>query len=233
MNCVEFRRTCLEQGLALGADGNDHREHCRECQRFYQKQSQFESQLAQALKIPAPEGLQSRIKLRKSFAPRWTVRHFAIAATLLLAIGGGLRLFYGPAPLDQALLAHALESHAYRTAADAPMPLAKVSQIAAGLGAQIGNAQQNGSLADVRYAGHCRIHGRLALHMLVNTDMGRYTLFLMPHHQVKERQSEQFDGHQVVIFPSGKGSVGVVVPAGSDWVETTEEQVRQAVRLAV
>ena len=223
MNCVELRRHCLQEGIVLDNSAAGHVDECGECQRFFQTQKQFESLLSRALAIPVPEGLVSRVKLRKSFAPRWNVRHYAMAAMLLLSVGTGLRLFYGPAPLDEALLVHALESHAYRGAADQPMPLAKVSQITGGLGAHLTN------LGDVRYAGHCRIHGRMAVHMLVNTEMGRYTLFLMPDQPVDERISHEVEGHQVVLFPSGKGSIGVVVPAGSDWVETTEQQVRQAV----
>lgn len=73
----------------------------------------------------------------------------------------------------------------------------------------------------------------MAVHMLVNTDMGRYTLFLMPDQPIDERFSHEIDGHQVVMFPSGNGSIGVVVPAGSDWVENTEEQVREAVSWSV
>ncbi len=204
-----------------------HLDDCPDCQRFFQRQKQFESLLSSALAITVPEGLVSRVKLRKSFAPRWHMRHYAMAAMLLLSIGTGLRLFYGPAPLDEALLVHALETHAYRSAADQPMPLMRVNQITENLGAHLNK------LGDIRYAGHCRIHGRMAVHMLVNTDMGRYTLFLMPDQPLDHRQSEEIDGHQVVLFPSGQGSIGVVVPAGSDWVETTEEKVRQAVSWSV
>ncbi len=227
MNCVEFRRHCLQEGVLLDQPATAHLETCSECQRFFQHQTRFESLLASAMAVPVPEALVSRIKLRKSFAPRWNIRHYAMVAMLLLSVGAGLRLFYGPAPLDEALLAHALESHAYRSAADQPMPLAKVSQIAGGLGAQLT------SLSDIRYAGHCRIHGRMAVHLLVNTDMGRYTLFLMPNQPLEQRISHEIDGHEVVMFPSGKGSVGVVVPAGSDWVESTEQQVREAVSWSV
>lgn len=227
MNCVEFRRHCLESGVNLDAVTLAHRQECTTCLRFYEKQTQFDALLGQAFKVPVPEDLESRIKLRKSFAPRWQLRQLAIAAMLILSVGVGVRAFYGPAPLDEALLAHALESHAYRGAADQPMPLARVSQITNALGAQVN------SLGDIRYAGHCRIHGRMAVHMLVNTDMGRYTLFLMPGQSLDERISEEVDGHQVVMFPSGKGSVGVVVPAGSDWVETTEAQVREALSWSI
>ena len=227
MNCVEFRRHCLESGVTLDNETMVHQQSCDTCQRFYQQQSQFESLLGQAFAVPVPDGLESRIKLRKSFAPRWQMRQLAIAAMLFLSVGVGLRAFYGPAPLDEALLAHALEAHSYRGAADQPMPLARVSQITNGLGAQVNN------LGDIRYAGHCRIHGRMAVHMLVNTDMGRYTLFLMPDQPLDQRISEQVDGHQVVMFPSGKGSIGVVVPAGSDWVESTEAQVRDAVTWSI
>jgi len=227
MNCVEFRRHCLQEGVVLDQPAAAHVDGCAECQRFFQSQTQFESLLSSALAVPVPEGLVSKVKLRKSFAPRWNIRHYAMAAMLLLSVGTGLRVFYGPAPLDEALLAHALEAHAYRGAADQPMPLAKVSQIAGGLGAHLTN------LGDVRYAGHCRIHGRMVVHMLVNTDMGRYTLFLMPDEPLDERFSHEIDGHQVVMFPSGNGSIGVVVPAGSDWVESTEQQVREAVSWSV
>ena len=227
MNCVEFRRHCLESGVTLDIEAMAHQQSCKTCQSFYEKQTQFDSLLGQAFKVPVPEGLESRIKLRKSFAPRWQFRQLAIAAMLLLSVGVGVRAFYGPVPLDEALLAHALESHSYRGAADQSMPLARVSQITNGLGAQVNN------LGDIRYAGHCRIHGRLAVHMLVNTDMGRYTLFLMPDQSMDERISHEVEGHQVVMFPSGKGSIGVVVPAGSDWVETTEAQVRDAVTWSI
>ncbi|RLA10931.1 MAG: hypothetical protein DRQ52_10535 [Gammaproteobacteria bacterium] len=227
MNCIEFRRHCLHEGVVLDQPAAAHVDECAECQRFFQNQTQFESLLSSALAVPVPEELASKVKLRKSFAPRWNIRHCAMAAMLLLSIGTGLRLFYGPAPLDEALLAHALEAHAYRGAADQPMPIAKVSRVTAGLGAHLNN------LGDIRYAGHCRIHGRMAVHLLVNTDMGRYTLFLMPDEQIKERFSHEIDGHQVVMFPSGNGSIGVVVPAGSDWVENAEEQVREAVSWSV
>ena len=227
MNCVEFRRHCLESGINLDIETMAHQQSCNSCQDFYKKQTEFDSLLGQAFKVPAPEGLESRIKLRKSFAPRWQFRQLAIAAMLILSVGVGLRAFYGPAPLDEALLAHALEAHAYRGAADQPMPLARVSQITGGLGVHLDN------INDIRYAGHCRIHGRMAVHMLVNTDMGRYTLFLMPDQQLEARTSSEVDGHQVVMFPSGNGSIGVVVPAGSDWVETTEAQVREAVSWSI
>ena len=65
MNCLEFRRMCLSDPGNRETDYLSHREGCEECSRYSNNVNGLDRKIEQALRVPVPEDLANRIKLRQ------------------------------------------------------------------------------------------------------------------------------------------------------------------------
>ena len=65
MNCLEFRRTALSEPGNRTQDYLSHRGECDDCARYADSVGVLDKKIADALRVPVPEDLANRIKLRQ------------------------------------------------------------------------------------------------------------------------------------------------------------------------
>ena len=91
MNCLEFRRLCLSEPGSRNKDYITHREECEECARYADSVIAVDGRLADAMRVPVPEDLVNRIKLRQVIQDEQVSRRIrpvqlALAASIVVAV---------------------------------------------------------------------------------------------------------------------------------------------------
>lgn len=224
MNCVEFRRECLTALKPQSATFREHRQHCPACHGYHVRVQRLNISLEKALNVPVPPELRSRILLRHSFVRRRPRRALLAASVLVAAIGAGLWFNRPPmTPLQQEVLAHAMEPHV--PAVSSPLPAAEVAQLVSQLGGELIKPIPSA----VFYARRCRIAGHYAAHLLIDSPQGPVTVFLMPG-SAAPRELVYREGHvETRVIPAGRGSIGLVAPNHVE-LQAVAEEVQAAIR---
>ena len=224
MNCVEFRRECLTQARPQTPDFLAHRQDCPKCRDYFARVQHLNGCLEKALMLPVPAELPSRILLRQSFVRRQPRRVLLAASVLLAAIGISLWVNRPPmTPLQQEVLAHAMEPHV--PAVSIPLPSQELAQLVAQIGGELNEPMPS----PVFYAKRCRIAGHYAAHLLIDSAQGPVTVFLMPNSPAR-RELVYREGHiETRIIPLDSGSIGLVAPQQVDLSDVARE-VTAAVR---
>lgn len=98
MNCLEFRRLDLSDPRNRGEAFLEHRSECADCARFAAEVDALDDKLLDAFKVPVPEELATRIKLRQVIGDEGQRRRlrpwqFALAASVMLSVS--LSAFFG------------------------------------------------------------------------------------------------------------------------------------------
>lgn len=225
MNCVDFRRDCLTETKPQSAEFRNHRQQCPSCSQYLVRVQQLNAALDSALRLPVPEELSSRILLRHSFVRRRPQRLLVAASLALAVIGAGLWFNRPPmTPLQQEVLAHAMEPHV--PAVSAPVPREELLALVHQLGGEVAT---DTTLSAVFYARRCRIAGHYAGHLLMDTPQGPVTVFLMPESPA-QRDLTYREGHVVTrVIPASRGSIGLVASQHVDLTPVARE-VRAAFR---
>jgi len=99
MNCLEFRRISLSEPGNRAQDYLGHRNQCEDCARYAKSVNDLDKKIENALRVPVPDDLAARIKLRQVLLAEQDNRmtewlrpwRFGLAASLLLVVTlGGL-----------------------------------------------------------------------------------------------------------------------------------------------
>jgi hypothetical protein len=190
----------------------------------------FELSLKKAMKIAVPEDLSSRVLLRQSFLARrgrpfWRNRLYALAASVLLAVGllGGLLLPEGAPTLEEAVFAHILSEPHYQTGTEQVQREALASLLAP-VGAEV-----KSDLGQVTAASICAIRERIAAHLVLAGEKTPVAVLLMPSEQVEERSYIKRGKLRGILAPVHEGSMAIVGDAG-ETLEPIETRIRSALR---
>ncbi|NCF26983.1 MAG: DUF3379 family protein [Gammaproteobacteria bacterium] len=234
MNCIEFRRILLTDPGTLDAEFTEHRHHCPDCSDAVERSAHFERCLQEAVNIPVPENLASRILLKQSFEshderPWWrTGRVYALAASIMLVAG---LVFLGfNSQVEQRRLSEefvALVNGA--PYALAPNPRVSSSEISTAL--EPAGLDLQGDIGDVTFAGRCIVRGKLSGHIVVRGDTAPVTVFLISEQLVTARATIRSDHYSGVVVPQGTGTIAIVSSPGES-LENVEALVRSAIRWA-
>lgn len=207
MNCQDFRHECLAEGGARSDAARDHLGGCAECQAFAADFAGFEALLQQAVSLPVTADLQARLRAaRPQRADR--PRRLALAASLLVAVAGGLlmlnveRLSPPAGGLPQELVAHALDPHA--RPAPQPLPMQRVAGFMAAYGVTPQVAMP------VHFAARCLVGDRYGAHLVLDLPQGAVTAIILPGERPAERASYRIERRHVIVLPTPAGSLGLV-----------------------
>jgi hypothetical protein len=230
---------CQHATLLIGADPYasspelaEHLQSCPSCAEFHREMLALETNIRRALDTPPPLAASERTKARVADIrdaqraadasrprPRATLwRGWAVAATVLVALVGGL---WALRPSDT--LAHDLVAHVggepnswYSTQ---PVDVRSLeTQLR-----KLGIADSNVTSREVMYAQTCFFRGHFVPHLVVHTSKGPVTVILLPDEQVKGRQSFSEGGYAGVIVPAQHGSLAVLTRGGSAGEEIAKQ----------
>jgi hypothetical protein len=209
MDCLQFRRNKLATPQALGQDTLEHLKGCPACQEFSHSVDAFEGELASAVKIPVEPSLARRIIAGRESASGMAMRRYALAASVLLALGIGFGVGYqalAPNPgLVEASVDHVLGEPVALTSNQS------VNDQELGQALGLSGARLRGSLARaITYLHDCPVPGGFGKHMVMVTDLGKVTVITMPNQNLRWSIGARHKGLVTRLLPATHGSVAIV-----------------------
>jgi hypothetical protein len=218
MNCLGFRRALSVRPASQDPDLLAHRRACAECEAFARRQAAFERTLGDAVRVPVPEGLASRILVAHAVGLEASrrVRRRRLRLTLAAGLALGLAaswLVLRPGALERAVVAH-IEGERSHLADQRDLSPEQVNRVLAPLRIAVGPG-----LGPVRYAGTCRIRRQLGAHLV------------LPAEAVDRRLPVRDARLRGIIVPAGRGSMAIVGEPG-ELLDGIEERLLRAVRFA-
>lgn len=222
MNCLELRRAVLADPRRLDPDVLAHAESCATCRAYVSESLGAEERLAQAMRIPVPEGLGERALRQISDTPRYSRRQ-ALAAGLVLAVGAGSALLWRRNdPLALASIDFVVFEEAQAILEAKPADPDELLRAATAVGVRLPWA-----LGELRYIGTCPFAGATAHHVVLKSIYGKATLLLLPGRTIASRLAAGAYGLEAAIAPALGGSVAIVADS-SRGVARIEEFLNSA-----
>lgn len=210
MNCLEFRRICQIDPYTQGKEFHDHKDSCETCEIYFNEAMHFECDLNEALSIPVPEDLESRVILRQSIDSDKVSRHrfqlySAIAASFVLAVGLILSLYkINETGLDQIALDFYQRNASVLSVSQ---PLAGESM--KGLLIEIGiNLKQD--LNNIEHVERCYVREKHGVYVVMGGIRGPVTVLFMPEEAVVQRKLFADKTYHGLIIPCPRGSIAII-----------------------
>ncbi|MDH3646423.1 MAG: DUF3379 domain-containing protein [Gammaproteobacteria bacterium] len=225
MNCIDYRRLITSDPSHVGAEGLRHRLACSSCASFAVEMQQFDTKLRQAMMIEPPRDLESRVMLAASGRSTTRRRWLAVAATLVLAVGGVVTVLnsYSLEQLPDHVIKHLYhEANLLVPVSTELVPAPRLRQVLKRTGVELSE-----DVDEVIHAGVCYFRGHLVPHLVVLSADGPVTVMLLPDEKVDETMPIDEDGFHGVIVPVKGGSIAII--GSGNYPEQIERQFVQAV----
>jgi hypothetical protein len=197
MNCFEFRRLILADPRRRTEERDEHIARCASCAALATEIDAFETAIHDAASVPVPEGLAERVLLRRTMSPSARAGMWALAASVVVAVGIGAYIYVDSAPeVDNRIVSASMlgerhpavaainyvRDHEPRLLRETPvLDTAVVYQVLAHLGLKI-----PASVA-MRYLGNCPVPGGIGEHVVLETAFGHVTLILVANQPIAPR----------------------------------------------
>lgn len=230
MNCLDFRRIVDTDPHATDEALVRHKRECLTCNTHAQHALRLDTVLREAVRVPVPENLASRILLKQVFqsAKRRSRRKrqiFTLAASVLLtaSIVGVTSHYYRGPDLDEVVVA--LVDEAERTLpVGKPVSVSHIQSVLKSVGVGLGQ-----DIGEVTFVGPCVVRGKVAGHVMLRGKTAPISVLLMPGERVSSRALFVDGGHRGVLLPGKNGAIAIVAAPG-EALEAIEVRVRSAVR---
>ena len=217
MNCLEFRRTLLENPAEESNQFMDHLASCDNCAKEYNRAQEFEATLKEALLIDTPDNLSERILLSQQMQKKRSIVSkpwMAIAASIALfsaSIFFAFNTTHINNELGQTALHHILDERPHLHESN-NVSTQKLAELVGDMGGQL-----TASLGQVNFAGRCQIRKYKGLHLVLSGEKGAVTVLLMPkeYSEAEHIQGERFQGS---LIPTSYGSMAVIGEQGEDTI---------------
>lgn len=187
MDDLEFRRALLadpkcSDPAILEAIASDSQK-----QAFSQELKRLDQKMTQASQIKVPDGLAHRLLLRQSMAAHKQQRskrryaQFAMAASVAVAFGISFMLWQPTQrvlSLSEHAIAHVEMEGDYALGANEDISIQQVNLKLARFGAEMTN-----QVSQVYYANYCDFNNVKSLHLVMQGESGKVSVFIVPHQQ--------------------------------------------------
>lgn len=227
MNCLEFRRISLSDPGTRDPDYSVHRGECEDCSRYADGVSALDDKIKDALRVPVPEDLTSRIKLRQVIQGEQTTRrvrpwHYAMAASIfvMVALSGllGYQVYTTNQYLDRLSLAavdhtrmERQGSHFVAAHEDPFLQQQRFAQILASFGGKVMDdvVPEIGPLIHVQVCALAHIETPVA-HAQFLGKAGLVTIYYVIGPQAIGPETFAADKFEGMLVPVGQGNLVVV-----------------------
>ena len=205
MDELEFRRRLLSNPATnddevirqLAADSDK--------QRLQHELLLLDQQIKASLAVPVPTDLADRLLLSQGLLQHKKIRQrrwwLGMAASLVLVAGlvhQRDHLYPWPDDIAGHALAHVYHEISELEASNTLVDLHQVNLLLADFGGQLSTWP-----GTIRYASFCHFQGTRSLHLIVNTEQGPVTVFVLPKNHGLQQQGdfgdEQFHGHNLQL----------------------------------
>lgn len=197
MDELKFRRQAYENPNSDEADFIAAMQGSEDRKAFVNDLKQLDNQLEQAFKVPVPEGLDAKLLLNQQLHQHQQQRRktgFTLALVASVAFIAGISftlLRIAPVDLNQHALAHVYHEDAAMTSNEQigyeqlNVQLASMSQTGSGH-----FTQQPGR---VLYSTYCDFQGVKSLHLVMQGEQGKVTVFIVPAEERMQMQQQFAD----------------------------------------
>ena len=219
MNCDEYRQAISADPRFDGGAG--HIAGCETCREYRDETLALDARIARALAIEVPPIAMPELEDvdtsnvtrigRRLSPPAW----FAVAATLLLGVFLGVRLFDAGGhdiPLPEQILAHLPHESFAVKVSDKAVPAERLRAVVA---TDVARFDSGSTL--ITYAQTCEINGRDVPHLVMQGENGPVVIILMPEEKVTAALPFGNGDVQGVILPVGSGSIAIVGSPGESF----------------
>ncbi|MDH3639686.1 MAG: DUF3379 domain-containing protein [Gammaproteobacteria bacterium] len=221
MNCLEFRRLCLSEPATSTDAYVTHRRTCDECRRFAEGIDVIDGKLQNAMRVPVPENLTTRIKLRQILGDEHKKRgsrpwQWALAASVFLTVtlsgffAYQIRAAHRYAEAVQvAAIEHVENYHDHMILGGAPgagaPPQEQFQQVMATFGGRV-----TGTMAPVERVFICAMNKRPIAHAELPGASGIVTVLYVTGERLAEATEFAGDTYKVMLVPAGSGNLVVL-----------------------
>lgn len=220
MNCMEFRRLMLAEPRSRSEEQQAHLAQCEACAGFMKEIESLEARIEEAMLVPVPESLDERVLLRRKIrAP--AMRTWALAASLVAALGVGIYFYRSPGGVEDRIQAatslgtyhlavkaivHVLDDEPQMLKDNPGFDPAVMQAAFTRLGF---NARAKA--VTVRYFGPCPMMRDMAEHVVLQTPFGQATLILVPDQPLASRVVVTDRDKTAVVGPARAGGYYILV----------------------
>ena len=225
MDDLEFRRTIYADPYSKDEDVKSVAEQDPKKRQFCKEIQKLDSQIKQQLLVDVPDELAHKIILRQSLQQHQQLKsrqpwYLAMAASIALIVGISVNVFNTSAVnLGEHALAHVnLEGDAALLAHE-NVNLAQLNAKLASMGGYV-----DGDIGEIYFANYCDFDRVRSLHLVIEGEQGRVTVFIVPHNPEFKLQNQfadaRFNGLGIDI---GQATLLIVGEKSEPLSRTTEK----------
>ena len=254
MNCLEFRRLNLSDPTNRNPEYLAHRLECEDCARYADGVNVLDKKLENALRVPVPEDLAVRIKLRQLMLEDETEKasfwnrplRFGMAASVLLVVTLGSLFGYEVHATNQYINRltvsavdhtrierqgnHFLAHQFLVQPDDTAVQITRLSQILAAFGGKVmyDELAAVGEILDVQVCALDTIDTPVA-HFVIRTASGeKITVYYILGKKLKKRADSIYAHYKSLLVPAGSGNIALIATSG-DELGAVADALKQAI----
>lgn len=230
MDELEVRRRLLTDPYQLNAEQLQQLQQDPDSQQFHQDVLKLDQQIKQLLSPPVPKNLENALlmqqhKHKQKQQKRFYQNLIAIAASVAFLAGFALNwsfFMYGSQSLGENSLAHVYHEEPYMQYMTTALSLSDVN-------AKL--AEFDASLAEnshaVVYANFCNFRGTRSLHLVLDTEQGLMTVFVVPKQNSLDFEAEFHDDKYQGRSINSHKAILVMVSDKAEVLQRGEKQLLQ------
>ena len=229
MDDLEFRRTiyadpnCDDQRLLETAQKDSAK------QEFWSDIRKIDSSLKKALEVSVPDDLAHKLILRQTIEThnkqtRRNRLYLALAASITLVVGLSFTLWQQPGYIDLSAqsLAHVYHEGPHALQANEDFTLQQVNTKLAQYGGHLSS-----NIGQVYYANDCEFEKVKSLHIVMQGENSRVTVFVVPNIKGYKAQDNLSDGFLTAQYIELQSASLVVVGENTQDVELIRSKLKQ------
>ncbi len=183
MDELEVRRRLLTDPYHLSPEQVQQLQLDAESQQFHQDVLELDQQIRELLSPPVPKALENTLLMQQHKHKQQQQKRFyqnliALAASVAFLAGFALNwsfFLYGSQSLGENSLAHVYHEEPYMQHMTTALSLSDVNMKLADFDAELSSAEHA-----VVFANYCNFRGTRSLHLVVETEQGLMTVFVVP-----------------------------------------------------
>ena len=237
MDDILFRHTAIATPNDKSEEFLRRQSDSEQDKAFVDQAKQFDSELQSILKVDSPDDLTDKILLEQSFAienkknlsHRW---HMAIAASVAFIIGITLPLLndlnYLPQEIGTVAMQHVQREYLFTEQVNEHANLSTVNAKLASYG-----GRAKGDFGEVLYVNHCSFENTPALHMIIQGEKGRITVFVVPE-DAGLINSPNFNNQYLKGLTESIGTTSLVIVGEKDEpLENVQQKLKENIQWKV
>lgn len=234
MDDILFRHTAIATPNDKSEEFLRRQSDSEQDKAFVEQAKQFDSELQSILKVDIPDDLTDKILLEQSFAienekslsHRW---HIAIAASVAFILGISLPLLNNLNNLSQEIgtvaMQHVQQEYYFTEKINEH---ASISTVNAKLATYGGEAKAD--LGEVLFVNHCSFVNTPALHMILQGEKGRITVFVVPQ-EAELINSPNFNNQYLKGLTERIGKTSLVIVGEKDEpLEKVQQKLKENIQ---